>query len=220
MVVHTEEQPWYKKVSSKAASTSAARALASVDGQDRGRLFVRTWCWTERMEPPKRSRSEWHAFESCFWARASGRWTHVILPQSWNILRQVSFYNTREFGMEEDEKKRSFAATQCMALLRALSSIDCSFLWWCNPTVNMKKRRGMCYRSLSTRNSFSRREREKENSFLTGQKTKWFTFFSSIVSRFIYFSLLVLYGRLGFVSSRVRVIDHVEHIEATGRKVN
>jgi len=122
--------------------------------------------------------------------------------------------------MEEDEKKRSFAATQCMALLRALSSIDCSFLWWCNPTVNMKKRRGMCYRSLSTRNSFSRREREKENSFLTGQKTKWFTFFSSIVSRFIYFSLLVLYGRLGFVSSRVRVIDHVEHIEATGRKVN
>lgn len=86
------KQPWCKKVNSKAVSTSAARELAPVDGQDRGRLFLfffkhayayvvdlRGWMDTHETQQKR------IAFESCSWARARGHWTYVISPSLANI---------------------------------------------------------------------------------------------------------------------------------------
>lgn len=128
----------------------------------------------------------------------------LMSPQSSNIPRQVSFYDKRDLGMDQKEERLT------AALWRALSSIDCSFSFdgVTRPWTWKREGGGMRYRSLSTRNSFSRRERIQ--FFLPDKRRNGLLFFS-IAPRFIYFSSCFTVD-LGLCRA-ARVIDHVGGIE-------
>jgi hypothetical protein len=113
-----------------------------------------------------------------------------------------------------DQKEERLTA----ALWRALSSIDCSFSFdgVTRPWTWKREGGGMRYRSLSTRNSFSRRERIQ--FFLPDKRRNGLLFFFN--SSQIYLFLFVFYGWLGFVSSRSRHWPCWRYREATRRKVN